>query len=230
MFSALLIDLDDTLVPQAPFLSTAWAHVATAIAAQCGHEASAIEGRLNFWCSQGSDRGGIIDRTIDDLVLDQRLLAVGVKAFREFRPQMLVPYPGVYEGLRALRSAGIAIAIVTDGNVELQVAKVEASNLTHEVDAIVYSDSLGREFRKPHRAPFERALELLRASPHQAVMIGDRPAKDVAGAAALGLRTIRVRQGEYSGAPDIPRATYCVGSVSQALQILVELSKPYAVA
>jgi putative hydrolase of the HAD superfamily len=230
VFSTLLIDLDDTLVPQAPFLSAAWTHVAQVLADRCGHEASHIEGRLNFWCSQGSDRGGIIDRTIDDLVLDPDLLAVGVKAFREFRPESLPPYPGVVDGLRTLRASGIRIGIVTDGNVELQRAKVEAANLVHEVDVIVFSDSLGREHRKPHRAPFEQALALLGASAHSAVMIGDRPAKDVAGAAALGLRTIRVRQGEYALIPDIPRATYCVDSVAQALQILIELSKPYAVA
>ena len=33
-------------------------------------------------------------------------------------------------------------------------------------------------------------------------MIGDRPEKDVAGAAALGIRTVRVRTGEYREHPD----------------------------
>lgn len=46
---------------------------------------------------------------------------------------------------------------------------------------------------KPHPTLFLRACEALGVAPHEAVMIGDNPDTDVAGAAPLGLRCILVR-------------------------------------
>jgi putative hydrolase of the HAD superfamily len=230
MLGGLLIDLDDTLIAQGPVLRGAWAQVACVLAEHSDVAAATIEEQLHRFCAMGSDRGGIVDRAVLELGLRSELIELGVDTFRNYRPTTLEPYPGAVESLRALRHFGVRIAIVTDGNVEQQRSKVAAAALEHEVDAIVYSDSLGRAYRKPHRAPFELALGLIDTPAHHAVMIGDRPGKDIAGAAALGMRTIRVRQGEYAKAPDEPRATYCVDTVEQALNILVELSKPYAVA
>ena len=48
------------------------------------------------------------------------------------------------------------------------------------------------------------------------LVIGDRPGKDVAVAAAVGARAIRVRQGEYADAPDAPAAWAVTGSFPDA--------------
>jgi putative hydrolase of the HAD superfamily len=230
VFGGLLIDLDDTLIAQAPFLQGAWSQVACVLAEHSSVSAAAIEEQLHRFCALGSDRGGIVDRTIVELGLRNELVALGVETFRNYRPTSLEPYPGAITSLRALRHFGIRVAIVTDGNVDQQRSKIAAAGLVNEVDAIVFSDALGRACRKPHRAPFEQALTLIDTAANHAVMIGDRPGKDIAGASALGMRTIRVRQGEYATTADQPRATYCVDTIEQALNILVELSKPYAVA
>ena len=52
--------------------------------------------------------------------------------------------------------------------------------------------------------------------PDRLLVIGDRPGKDVAVAATVGARAIRVRQGEYAGAPDEPRAWAVTGSFPEA--------------
>ena len=54
-------------------------------------------------------------------------------------------------------------------------------------------------------------------------MIGDRPGKDVAVAAAVGARAIRVRQVEYATAPDEPRAWAVTDTFPQAAELALDL-------
>jgi HAD superfamily hydrolase (TIGR01509 family) len=124
-------------------------------------------------------------------------------AFRACSPARLLPFPGVREALAALRPSAF-LGLVTDGEVAGQRAKVRALAMEDAFDVIVYSDDLGRAFRKPHPAPFQAALARLGVPADAAVMVGDRPDKDIAGAAAAGLRAIRVRTGEYAQRPDEP--------------------------
>ena len=52
--------------------------------------------------------------------------------------------------------------------------------------------------RKPHEAPFRRALELLQVEPGEALMIGDWAERDVVGAAKVGMKTVFARYGDTS--------------------------------
>ncbi|MGV6825392.1 MAG: HAD-IIA family hydrolase [bacterium] len=57
---------------------------------------------------------------------------------------------------------------------------------------------------KPERLLFELALEKLNVSASCCVMVGDRPDTDIAGAAALGIRTALVRTGRFARGDDWP--------------------------
>lgn len=65
---------------------------------------------------------------------------------------------------------------------------LEVFNVRQYFDAVTTSEDVGRT--KPDRAMFETALAAAEVSPEQAVMIGDRYEHDMAGAAALGIRTV----------------------------------------
>jgi len=60
------------------------------------------------------------------------------------------------------------------------------------LSAAVVSAEVG--FAKPRPEPFLAALEALGAEPRECVFVGDNPAADVAGAAALGMRTVLTRE------------------------------------
>jgi putative hydrolase of the HAD superfamily len=67
---------------------------------------------------------------------------------------------------------------------------LEQEGVAERLDAAVFSSEVG--WRKPHPAPFERALELLGGiDPARALFVGDSLANDVAGAGALGMRTVQ---------------------------------------
>lgn len=214
--AGVLFDLDDTLYPQAEYLGSAWSAVADR-GADLGLPRDRLLAALTTVAARGSARGGIIDDAVALVDGDAELVPELVAAFRAFRPARLTPYPGVREALCELR-ARVPIAVVTDGAVAGQRAKLAALGLDDAFDVTVFSDSWGRAFRKPHPRPFHAALAQLGVEVADAVMIGDRPDKDVAGAAAIGLRAIRVRTGEYRARPDHPttwgRADTVVDAIS----------------
>jgi putative hydrolase of the HAD superfamily len=199
---AVLLDLDDTLYDQRDWLGPAWAAVAAAAAVH-GVDRDALERALLSIAACGSDRGRIIDRALAEVGAEDTPIAPLLAAFRSSVPQHVAPYPGVRQALRTLR-AQVPIGLVTDGDVTIQRAKLRALALDDAFDIVVVSDELGRERRKPHPAPFHAALAALGERAHDVVHIGDRPDKDVRGAAAAGMRAIRVRTGEYSALPDDP--------------------------
>lgn len=194
--SAVLFDLDDTLFDQRDWLDGAWAAVACRAVELCGHPATGLADVLRAVSADGgSAQGGIIDRAVAQCGLDLAIAPL-VEAFRTHRPDRLEPYPGVRDGLARL-AAIMPIGIVTDGDCGIQQGKLAALGLGDCLSAVILSDSLGRSRRKPDPAPFRAALDALGAEPAGVVFVGDNPRKDVAGAAALGMTTIRVRTGEY---------------------------------
>jgi putative hydrolase of the HAD superfamily len=216
---AVIFDLDDTLYPQASWLDGAWTAVArSAGAAVDPHE---LEAALRTIATEGSDRGRIIDRALVAVGAPDTEIEPLVRAFRSHRPTRLEPYPGVDEALTRL-GAHAQLGIVSDGDPTIQRAKLEAIGLGAHFAVIVLSDEEGREHRKPSPRPFRRALDELDVAPEAAVYVGDRPEKDVAGAAAAGLRAIRVLTGEWTDQPDDPPAWASVPTAVDAIDLVLE--------
>lgn len=210
-----LVDLDDTLYPQAEFLDAAWQAVAER-GTEYGLDRAALLTELHRVAAEGSDRGGIIDRALAFIGAAELPISVFLTAFRDTCPVRLTPYPGVGEALAQLRRR-VPIALISDGEVAGQQRKLAALGLAEAFDLVVFSDRWGREFRKPHPRPFLAALGGLAIPAELAVMIGDRPDKDVAGALAAGVRAIRIRTGEYSTRPNHPPAWLCVDTFVDAV-------------
>lgn len=218
MIGAVVVDLDDTLFPQSAFLEAAW----VAVAAAAGDADGRLLAALHAVASEGSDRGAIIDRSLARVnreITDVRPL---VRAFRGAVPPTLPCYPGVPEALAALREV-MPVALLTDGDPVLQLAKLQATGLGSAVDVVVLSDELGRERRKPDPAPFLAAAAALDLEPERCVMVGDRPDKDVAGAHRAGyLGAVRVRTGEYAACPDMAGTLASVDTLAHAVAFLLE--------
>lgn len=213
-----LVDLDDTLYPQAEYLGLAWFAVAER-GARLGLDRDRLHAALTTAAAAGSARGGIIDDAVRRIRGDAELVPELVAAFHAVRPQQLTAFPGVRAALRELRSL-VPVAVVTDGEVAGQRAKISALGLDDAFDAVVLSDGWGRAFRKPNPHPFHTALALLGVDAADAVMIGDRPDKDIAGAARVGVRGIRVRTGEYRSRPDHPGTWLSVRTFADAVLAL----------
>jgi putative hydrolase of the HAD superfamily len=128
-------------------------------------------------------------------------------------------YPGVAAALDALADV-IPIACLTDGHPAIQAAKLAATGLDRRLRIVIVTDALGgRAVRKPHPHGLLEAAARLCVPADRLLVIGDRPTKDIAEAAAVGARAIRIRQGEYAAAPDDPMAWAIVESFPSAADI-----------
>ncbi len=219
--SAVLFDLDDTLYPQSSFLAGAFDAVADE-AGRLGLDRDRFRRALDEALSEGSDRGNTIDRALAALGAPGTDAAVLVKAFHGFVPARLEPYPGVPAALGEL-GRRVPLGLVTDGHVPGQQAKLEATGLGSHFGVVVFSDEIGRSYRKPHPAGVAAALDRLGVPPAEAVLVGDRPDKDVAAALSLGMRAVRVRTGEYAARPDLPGTFASVETVAEAAALLLPL-------
>ena len=100
------------------------------------------------------------------------------------------PYPGVLETLERLR--GKAMAVVTNKPADFARQMLAAMKIDGCFRAVI-GDGDTRE-KKPHPAPFLRALELSGVPAGRALVVGDGP-QDLAGGRAAGIRTCAVTFG-----------------------------------
>jgi FMN phosphatase YigB (HAD superfamily) len=112
-------------------------------------------------------------------------------------------YPQTPMVLECLRRRGIKTAIVsnTPWGSPSSVWRTELARhgVLERVDAVVFCVDVG--WRKPHRAPFDRALASLNVAPTDAVFVGDDPRWDVAGATNAGIRPVLL--GSAASAPGL---------------------------
>lgn len=121
--------------------------------------------------------------------------AVGelVEVYRNHRPK-ISPCPGVVEVLDALRRAGWRVGLLTDGFLPAQQYKVDALGLAGRFDAIVFTESLGRDAWKPSPRGFERMEEMLGVPPEACAYVADNPAKDFVAGNRRGWMTLQWRR------------------------------------
>jgi putative hydrolase of the HAD superfamily len=94
------------------------------------------------------------------------------------------------------------LALITDGYLVAQRAKVAALGIASRFEVVVFTDELGRERWKPDPAAFEKVMRDMRVSGRDCVYIGDNLTKDFVGCKRLGWRTVHVSRedGEHRGA------------------------------
>jgi putative hydrolase of the HAD superfamily len=109
--------------------------------------------------------------------------------------------PEAMRVLKTLRDLGVKTAIVSNTPWGSSAAAwLTRHGLLDQVDATVFCMDVG--WRKPHRAPFDRALSLLEVAPADALFVGDDHRWDVIGAQNAGLRPILVGRGVPNSPPN----------------------------
>ncbi|MFD9113939.1 HAD family hydrolase [Streptomyces bottropensis] len=101
--------------------------------------------------------------------------------------------PATREALDEARAGGWTCVIVTNGRTAQQETKIRRTGLDRLVRGWVVSESVGR--RKPEPEIFHAAAATAGLPLSGAWVIGDAPHADIAGADALGLRSVWVAHG-----------------------------------
>ncbi len=213
-------DLDDTLYPERAFVRSGFRAVSDFLL-DTGVVARPIAGNLEAAFDAGV-RGTTFNRVLAEagVVPEVPLIRRCVEVYRTHRwpgghrPVEITLYADAARALAALAEAGVRMALVSDGPLAGQRAKVEALGLEEKLDAVVLTDAWGRAYWKPHPRAFREVASRLAGAPGRCVYVADNPAKDFAGPNAAGWApSVRLRRpdGLYAGGdapPDGPvRAT-----------------------
>jgi putative hydrolase of the HAD superfamily len=103
-------------------------------------------------------------------------------------------YPEIDGLLAELRQRGYRLGIVTNGVPDLQREKIAGCGVAHLFDAAVVSGEV--DCGKPERTIFDHICREMGVATAECVMVGDNPARDVAGARSVGMKAVWVRRGE----------------------------------
>jgi phosphoglycolate phosphatase len=107
-------------------------------------------------------------------------------------------YPGVHEGLAAMRARGWRLACVTNKPRAFALALLEAKGLLASFEHVFGGDSFERQ--KPDPLPLRKTCEALGTAPATTLMVGDSR-NDAEAARAAGCPVVLVTYGYNHGEP-----------------------------
>jgi pyrophosphatase PpaX len=189
VLSAALFDFDGTLVDTTEMIFQSMRHATSSV---LGRDDLSREELL-------ANVGQPLPRQME--LFDAEKADLLLEAYRthheEHHDALIAGFPGVYETLNRLRTAGVRIIVVTSKrrrSVEMALEKFPGLGLV--VDLFVTLEDTTEH--KPHPEPLLKGLELAGDVPKDsAVYVGDSPF-DVQAAKAAGLRSVAVSWGAFS--------------------------------
>ena len=105
-------------------------------------------------------------------------------------------YPGVLEGLQAMRDAGLKLSVVTNKPIGFALPLLADTGLAQYFDLVVGGDTVAR--KKPDPMPMLHVCAQLGIAPEQVVAIGDS-LNDALAARAAGMAVLAVPYGYNEG-------------------------------
>lgn len=221
MIKAVVFDLDNTLVDfMAMKRKAVDAAIGAMIDAGLNLTPDEVRARIDaIYKERGIEFQNVFDQLLYDVFnkVNYKILSAGIIAYRRAREAALVPYPHVYMTLMELLKRGLRLAVVSDAPGREAWLRLCYLDFHHIFDAVVTFDDTGE--RKPNPGPFKKALELLKVSPAEALMVGDWAERDMIGAANIGMKTVFARYGDTFGTVQT-HADYEVSDIKDLLSIL----------
>lgn len=193
---AVVIDLDGTLLNTAPDLAEA----ATRMLAELGLPPIGLD-TIKTYIGNGVSRlvKRVLTREMDaepDAALFARALPVYEKHYAQVVSRESRPFPGVIEGLQAMRAAGYRLACITNKAEKFTVPLLKDTGLFGYFELILSGDTLPR--RKPDPLPLLHACQFFGVAPAELLLIGDS-LNDTQAARAAGSHVFCVPYGYNRG-------------------------------
>ena len=190
---AVVFDLDDTLYRERDYARSGFRAVGEALRRRLG-TAAGYEAWMwrRFAAGRRVDMFDALSRRFR-LHLTARQIAELVRLYRRHRPEIR-PCRGVPDLLRALRRRRRRVGLLSDGFLPAQQLKLDALALEPLLDAVMFTERLGRGAWKPSKRGFQ-AIRRALGKPHAAcAYVADNPAKDFLAPNELGWLTVQWRR------------------------------------
>ena len=192
---AVLLDLDGTLLDTVGDITTA----ANSMRASLGFaplEPAVIRSYV------GKGIANLVAKTLKDAVgeVGPTALKVAVANFERQYDKCFgdttIPFPGVVDGLNALREKGFRLGCVTNKAEKFTLPLLEKTGLGRYFELTLSGDSLPE--KKPHPLPLQHAATFFECSPAELLLVGDS-VNDAQAARAAGCPVFIVPYGYNEG-------------------------------
>ena len=202
---AAIIDLDGTMVDTLGDFSEALNRMLRDLG-QPPIDASAIESMVG----KGSEHllRSVLNHVVAPMDKAQRALKIHAmypdawasyqRHYLAINGQYAAVYPGVAEGLAALRAAGLRLAGLTNKPTAFALPLLEAKGLSGFFSQVFGGDAFER--KKPDPLPLVKTCEALGTAPARTLMVGDS-SNDAQAARAAGCPVVLVTYGYNHGQP-----------------------------
>ena len=220
MIKAIIFDLDNTLID---FMTMKKMSCDAAMTAMIGagldvDKQKGMKILFELYNKYGMEEKTIFQKFLKKVTkqISYEILASGIVAYRRVRSGFLEPYPNVIKVLFEMKRKGIKLAIVSDAPRLKAWIRLVAMKINHLFDVVVTFDDT-KEF-KPSTKPFKVAFKKLNVKPHECLMVGDRPERDIKGAKSLGMPTCFAKYGNPSASGS--GADYEINDIKELLEIV----------
>ena len=193
---AVMIDLDGTLADTIPDLAAA----TNLMLRELGRPVQDVE-RIRDFVGKGIPK--LVERALAGSVegtapADQmaRALPIFERCYAGENGRHSVLYPGVNEGLLAMRSMELPLACVTNKSGRFTIPLLEQLGIAHLFDQVIAGDTLPQ--KKPDPAQLLHACRSFNIAPREMLMIGDS-GNDALAARAAGCPVFCVTYGYNEG-------------------------------
>lgn len=224
VFDAVLFDLDGTLCDRSQDTEAMWEaafeRVGEAPFATPSELWAALDGPPDHDDWVGYIGAGVARLAAQHGRTDVEPLALATALEAIVDDTAVTAVPGTLEALDAAAERG-PIGIVTNGPRASQKTKLDALGIGDRFDTVTYGAELPR--KKPHAAPFERALSELDVTPARALYVGNSLEYDVAGAQNAGLDVAWLRRSDEDVGAYEPE--YVIDSLAALPQLLVDVER-----
>ena len=144
------------------------------------------------------------------------------RIYEQEKIRAITPYPGVVDTLTYIQERGLPMGIITDAHSRDAVKRLEKAGLLTFFSCMVTYDMV--RVKKPAYEPFIVALDMLRSTADDVLLVGDSPRRDIEPSKILGIRTVYARYGDrFSDDRSSVQADYVIDTMAELPEILSTL-------
>ena len=194
MIKSIIFDLDNTLFDQVDYIKNLMSHIASRLSKTYNLDTDTTSKLFfSYWIEKGPFYGHFFDDMVEKLSINKNEVKNLIDISHTYKPNTLPLYPEVDYTLKKLQKK-YKLAMITDGNEQVQKNKVEALGIKKYFSKIFYAT---KKNMKPSASGYLAILEQLNLKPDEALYVGDNPKVDFITPNKMNMPTLRVLTGYF---------------------------------
>ncbi len=214
---AVFFDLDNTLYVTRNYYLGSFNEISSYLSSKYSVDKNQVYQFLaNLWQEKSSMYSHLFDDLIKEQNLDTEIISELLKIFNNYEIKKEDLYDDVIPTLTKLKD-DYNIGLITDGTVLRQRRKIKTLDIEKFFDVIVFTKNFEP---KPSSKAYIEALNKIKIKSNFTTYVGDNPILDFKGAKEVGMKTIRIKRGEFRDIKNNDDVDYTIKNLLELEKIL----------